>query len=601
MYLQGNGNGTVSGIISDNASNSNGKINLTKQDAGTWTLTGANTYTGTTNITGGTLRLDQVSSTTVMATATANYTFDNVTGTTVANSGTGGIGMNGTLTGGATVVPGGRFGNALSLTGTGYLNVGNFVAVMGNTSNWTIAAWVKTATPGSTILSKSTSGGWSSGTSVFYLGGGVGPGAGGIPSAVRDGGGFYQGSTAATSVTDNNWHLVTYVNTAGNYAIYVDGVAQSLADGYNGFTTSDLGNNVRIGATTDTTASDGTVNFNGLLDNVQVYRSALTAPQVASLYQGTNAGVLPTSTTVTISAGATLDLNNTTQQVAGLSGVAGSSITLGTGQLTVNSALNSLFAGSISGAGGSFVKQGPSTLTLSGTNSYGGGTTVSAGGLLVAGPQAIGTGPLTIHASGTAQLQPSLPTAVVLPSVTLDGTTNTWSGSLDVTNNKLVVEPTALTKSTALANLQNQAATQNIMSSTLTSGFGLAVVDNAALTTPFTTFGGVAVDANSILIATELLGDTDLSGTVDLNDLNTVLNNLGTANSAWTAGNFDNAATVDLNDLNDVLNNLGVSFAGNASVLAAEALIAATPTPEPTTLALLAFAAPLFLRRPKRI
>ena len=161
LYLQGNGNGTVSGAISDNASNVAGKINLNKQDAGTWTLTGANTYTGATNITGGTLRLDQVSSTTVSALAVASYTFDSVNGTTVTNTGTGGIGVNGTLTGGATIVPGGRFGNALSVAGSGYLNVNNFVAVMTNTGNWTVSAWVKTATPGSTILSKSTSGAWS--------------------------------------------------------------------------------------------------------------------------------------------------------------------------------------------------------------------------------------------------------------------------------------------------------------------------------------------------------------------------------------------------------------------------------------------------------
>ena len=352
FYLQGNGNGVVSGVIADNASNSAGKMNLFKEGNGTWTLEGANTYTGSTTISAGTLKLDQVASTAVASAAIANYTFDNVSGATVVNSGTGGAGMNGTLVNGATIVSGGRFGNALSLASNGYLNVNSAVTSLGTASNWTIAAWVKTATAGSTILTKSGSGSWTTGNSIFYLGDGAGAGAGGIPSGVRYAGGFYQASTASTSVTDNNWHLLTYVNNAGNYAIYVDGAAVSLADGYSSFGNADAGTTIRIGATTDTVAADGTVNFNGLLDNVQIYGQALTAPQISALYLGTTAGVLPAATNLSINAGATLDVNNTIQQVAGLSGVAGSTRLLGSGQLTTNSPSSSLFAGTISGTGG---------------------------------------------------------------------------------------------------------------------------------------------------------------------------------------------------------------------------------------------------------
>ena len=49
----------VSGIISDNASNSSGNINICKEGAGTWTLTAPNTYGGTTTISQGTLKLNQ--------------------------------------------------------------------------------------------------------------------------------------------------------------------------------------------------------------------------------------------------------------------------------------------------------------------------------------------------------------------------------------------------------------------------------------------------------------------------------------------------------------------------------------------------------------
>ena len=69
-------------------------------------------------------------------------------------------------------------------------------------------------------------------------------------------------------------------------------------------------------------------------------------------------------------------------------------------------------------------------------------------------------------------------------------------------------------------------------------------------------------------------GDATLNGHVDLNDLNTVLNHLGQSTPNWTNGNFDGTATIDLNDLNYVLNNLGTTYASNATVLAAEALVA---------------------------
>src|SRR5204862_152707 len=53
LYLQGTGNGVVYGAISNNPGNVNGTINLSKQGAGTWTLGGANTYSGTTTVSAG--------------------------------------------------------------------------------------------------------------------------------------------------------------------------------------------------------------------------------------------------------------------------------------------------------------------------------------------------------------------------------------------------------------------------------------------------------------------------------------------------------------------------------------------------------------------
>jgi autotransporter-associated beta strand protein len=407
LYLQGAASGIVSGVISDNASNAGGKINLIKAGAGTWTLMAANTYTGTTTISGGVLRLGQLSSTTVASSAVANYSFDNVSGSTVVNGGTGGAAMNGTLANGATIVSGGRFGNAVSVANGGSVNINNPITDLGMAGNWTVSAWVKTTTPGASILTKGDGTHWSSGNTIFYLGGGSGPGSGGIPSSVRWGGGFFQGSTSAAPVNDNAWHQVTYVNSGGSYAIYVDGVAQSLASYNSSFSASDVGSVVRLGVSTDTVAGDGTANFNGLLDSVQFYNQALTPPQIAALYQGSLTGLLPATTGVTIASGATLDINGTVQTIASLSGPAGSAVTLGTGQLTIGSATSTQFAGTISGNGGLLIKQGAGTLTLTGSNSY-------------SGPIIVNGGSLKLNVAGAAPTIASGVTATVASGATLE-------------------------------------------------------------------------------------------------------------------------------------------------------------------------------------
>ncbi len=79
-----------------------------------------------------------------------------------------------------------------------------------------------------------------------------------------------------------------------------------------------------------------------------------------------------------------MDLNNQSQTVSAVNG-GGGTIDLGTGTLTVNSSSsNSTYGGSIVGTG-QVVKEGSETLTLAGTSTYSGNTTVTAGTFLVDG------------------------------------------------------------------------------------------------------------------------------------------------------------------------------------------------------------------------
>ena len=98
------------------------------------------------------------------------------------------------------------------------------------------------------------------------------------------------------------------------------------------------------------------------------------------------AGQLPSTTAVNITAsGAALDLNSINQTIGSLTGVTGSQVLLGSGTLTTGGDNTSTtFAGTIFG-GGSLVKQGAGTFTLTGTNSTISQTTVNAGTLIVNG------------------------------------------------------------------------------------------------------------------------------------------------------------------------------------------------------------------------
>ncbi|WP_337263408.1 MULTISPECIES: autotransporter outer membrane beta-barrel domain-containing protein [unclassified Serratia (in: enterobacteria)] len=89
---------------------------------------------------------------------------------------------------------------------------------------------------------------------------------------------------------------------------------------------------------------------------------------------------LASSGAVTVSNGATLDLNGFSQTVDNLSGAG--SVATGGAALAANSTADTTFDGVISGTG-SLVKSGASTLTLTGNNTYSGPTTVNGGTLQI--------------------------------------------------------------------------------------------------------------------------------------------------------------------------------------------------------------------------
>lgn len=154
---------------------------------------------------------------------------------------------------------------------------------------------------------------------------------------------------------------------------------------------------------------------------------------------GTMSNLLPTTTSVNLSQGGTLDLNGLNQSCASLSTTdrSGTQVKLGHGTLTLDGAANMTFDGVISGAG-NLVKLNSNIVTLTGTNSYQGHTLIAEGklrvnGLLESGMVTVAAnatlegqgrinGAVTVQTQGTIATGKSFGTLTISNTLTLDGT-----------------------------------------------------------------------------------------------------------------------------------------------------------------------------------
>ncbi len=218
---------------------------------------------------------------------------------------------------------------------------------------------------------------------------------------------------------------------------------------------------------------------------------------------------------------------------------------LGSGDVTDNATLElntgGDFANNIGGTG-SVVKSGDKTLTLSGTNSYTGGTTISGGTLVANNVEALGTGDVTNNATLELNTGGDFTNAIsgsgqVVKSgdetLTLSGA-NSYTGGTTISGGTLVATH---------VNALGTGAIDNRASLLLDASGQFTVTD---LTTE--SGGTTEIGAGSTLQATTLTQKSDSTLTINL-DSNTVDPVIHAASQVSLAG------TLDITGIGDVLDS----------------------------------------------
>ncbi|MGD0390304.1 MAG: PEP-CTERM sorting domain-containing protein [Tepidisphaeraceae bacterium] len=281
--------------------------------------------------------------------------------------------------------------------------------------------------------------------------------------------------------------------------------------------------------------------------------------------------------------------------------------TVSPGTVTVNNGSGDYTIGGTGGIAGtaSLAKFAGRTLTLDTVNTYSGGTTVSAGKLIVGVTGALPDGNVTVT-GGTLQLGANTGLAQMTSLV------ESGSGVLDVNNNHVIItgDPvsTIYTYLQAGYNGGHWNGTGGIdTSAPLTVNglqYGLGFAESGDAHAP----GGLS--SGQVEVKYTLLGDVYLEGTVNGPDLAVLAANYNQSFTAWDQGNFQYDGIVNGPDLAELAANFNQGdsgadvSAGDVAALdafaAANGVSLAANVPEPTTVELIALAGTGLLTRRRR-
>ena len=507
---------TSSGVIS-------GAAGLVKEGSGTMTLNGssANTYSGGTTVTGGTLAAttnEQLGSGSVTVGTSGTLTTSNGTVQSVAglsNQGTVTLGNSATLNTGSS-----HFNNS------GTVNTGTN-ATIADTGAMTNSGTINFA-GGTTNFSSGTNAITNTGTINLNSGTAV------VKGSLSGNGTFAMGDGTTFQSANNNQSIANNMtlagggsatfNTAGNNAS-ISGVVSGNAQ----FNKSGTGNLTLSGNNTFT----GPATING---------GQLTL-------QGGNA--IANSTAVQLNTG-TLKVSNA-ETVGSLSTAAGTSTVLDATLSTGGNNASTTSSGVLSGAAG-LVKQGTGTMTLNSStaNTFSGGTTVSGGTLAAATNQQLGTGSVTVGSGATLTTGNSTTQSVAgltnQGRVTLGNSSTLNTGSAHFNNSGTVDVGTS-------ASIVDAGAITN--SGTLNFTGGTATLSSA--TNQITNTGSINLNAGTVLVKGNLTG----TGSINMNNGTTLRS--GNANQQIANGIRVNSGTAVI-DTNSNNVNLTGTISGNGTL-----------------------------------
>jgi autotransporter-associated beta strand protein len=301
-----------------------------------------------------------------------------------------------------------------------------------------------------------------------------------------------------------------------------------------------------------------------------------------------------------------------------LSGAAGGGVAItgngatGARTVTLQGAGNGNVTGQITNGTAtiSLLKAGSGTWTLSDANTFTGSTTVTAGTLLMDAPGALGSANVSITGGTLALLNNLTLGSGVTSNVSFSSLAISGNGTLDITNNHIIIDYGASDPIATIASYVRSGASggPGILSSTAyapINGLSYAVgfADGAD--------GVVAgLSSGQIELKFTLLGDANLDGTVNGSDFSILAANFGTGATNWDQGNFLYGTSVNGSDFSALAANFGqgdngaavdvtpADFAALDAFAAVNGLMA--DVPEPTSLAALACAGGLMIRRQTR-
>ena len=375
-YQLGGGGGNLT--VSSNALNAAANLTIN----GSVYLAAAQSYTGSTTISGGVLRLNGGDSVPVTSGLLYNLNASNASSLTTSG-------------GNVTQI------NDLSGNGDNFANASSTVTlVSGGTAfnNKSVLSFNGSANSTLTMANSTSP------ETVFVVEQVTGLNSQNVANMYGFTGNDHDIRVTAGPVIANPGNTGDYTDGIGG-AMYVNGMLSAgnvtagtaqLIEAYAGASGADL-------PWSSTSLSNYTAynrGFNGYIGQVLAYSTSLSAAQRQSIeaylmnewFGTTTANILPTTTDVNITAaGSGLDIGNANQTIGSLTGVFGSTVTIGYGAvLTVGgNNYSTTFAGTINDQGGLAVT-GTGTLTLSGSNTYSGGTAINSSALSVSSDSNLG-------------------------------------------------------------------------------------------------------------------------------------------------------------------------------------------------------------------